>query len=320
MTEHQPNLRHKWPWAISLLVLAVIMGRTIHTSQEQKHQQRQRELGRKLATENDMRREKNELLSHFGELRSTPRQRYLDRQEDFLKSCGVTPLEHFVRKELSVPSSSRKLADYVAQVGTREQRFRFFVGMPLDEPRHWQEVLKIKGNLLVLPDGAEVFPEDVKSYIVVYENGEIRDIVNKCAPLPEPFRGLTRQTLRGLKKVPVLVLQKGNKQVKVVHGAAEERNGLGTWYHSTTLTNLLEEKVRVTKFGGGVLRDGGVYIGSIFTAEQFSAWYGLGTDEWILPGQSVCDPNNWSSDHAFWVYFFQTESGEIFTTGSLFER
>jgi hypothetical protein len=80
---------------------------------------------------------------------------------------------------------------------------------------------------------------------------------------------------------------------------------------------MAEPKVWVFFYGSyinfGVLREVG-----LVTAEDFEEWYGQ-TGDWIHPGQSVTDPNNFGSPPVLWAYYYETEEGKRFLTGGIIE-
>ena len=49
------------------------------------------------------------------------------------------------------------------------------------------------------------------------------------------------------------------------------------------------------------------------------AWLALGYGEWILPGQTVTDPDNWGKPPVVWVYNCTTEDGARVLVGGLLE-
>ena len=90
--------------------------------------------------------------------------------------------------------------------------------------------------------------------------------------------------------------------------------------YRTRLTNICTARVRVLSFGGYVLVSGRWQLRTInkgfFSADQFRAWYGLGKEPWILPGQSVEDPDNYGDGRVIWAYSCGTESGLKFIAGA----
>lgn len=56
--------------------------------------------------------------------------------------------------------------------------------------------------------------------------------------------------------------------------------------------------------------------GHFFSAEDFRDWYGQ-PGEWIEPGRSVADPNNYGSPPCLWAYHCETEDGTKFLAGGI---
>jgi hypothetical protein len=56
-----------------------------------------------------------------------------------------------------------------------------------------------------------------------------------------------------------------------------------------------------------------------YSAAEFREWYGLGSSEWIEPGQAVSDPNNYGSPPVLWAYYCELASGQQFIAGGALE-
>lgn len=91
-------------------------------------------------------------------------------------------------------------------------------------------------------------------------------------------------------------------------------------FYSTRLTNFSTERVRVLKSAGyskhGDHFELNTTTGRFFTATDFIEWYGV-QGEWIEPGASVVDPNNFGTPPTMWAHYCETESGRRFVTGGI---
>lgn len=137
--------------------------------------------------------------------------------------------------------------------------------------------------------------------------------------LPDWVRSVEPATVPDRDELTPADLKLGQTLVSVRFGrsTAEPRS---RDHYSTTLTNISDQRVRVLKFGG-YLKKGRMYVlntitGRFFTAEDFKEWYGQSGD-WIDPGESVTDPNNYGSPPVIWAYYCETEDGRKFLAGGI---
>jgi hypothetical protein len=116
-------------------------------------------------------------------------------------------------------------------------------------------------------------------------------------------------------------LKEGMSLVQVEFGKSTSKPDSHEYY-STTLTNVSDKRVRVLKFGGyaEVGKQFTLYTvtGHFFTVEDFKEWYGQ-KGEWIEPGHSVTDSNNYGGRPALWAYYCETDGGKEFLTGGIIE-
>lgn len=91
-------------------------------------------------------------------------------------------------------------------------------------------------------------------------------------------------------------------------------------FHSTRPTNFSTERVRLLRFGGyskqGDHFELNTTTGGSFTATDFTEWHGV-QGEWIEPGASVVDPNDFGTPPTMWTYYCETESRRCFVTGGI---
>jgi hypothetical protein len=159
---------------------------------------------------------------------------------------------------------------------------------------------------------------EVRAFAVAYPNGQLVDC--EMAGLPEPA-GLAGFGPEGGKDIDVLQpsdLEEGMKYVRVSYGPSELRPR-DRGHYSTTLTNVSDQRARVLRFAGYVRTPLGWVLhtvtGGFFSADEFREWYGLGEREWIGPGESACDANNYGGPPVLWAYYCQAEDGSEFVAG-----
>ncbi len=51
---------------------------------------------------------------------------------------------------------------------------------------------------------------------------------------------------------------------------------------------------------------------NFYSAGEFREWYSMGDREWIAPGESVTDTNNYGARPVLWAYWLETDNGEEF--------
>ncbi len=201
----------------------------------------------------------------------------------------------------------------------RDRQYLVYVGVPCSQPTQWVRVQRIEGTEVVC-DNEERHPlNEVQSWIVAYPNGEILERVNAFGPLPEGLGGVESGTVLNPDALRTADLAEGAGFVVVNHGQ-KRRSPAGKFVYATSLTNVGAEPVQILKFAGYAMVDGQWQVhtvsGSYYTGEQFRAWYGLGETEWVEPGQTVSDPDNYGGPKAIWAYFCRTKSGRKFVTGA----
>jgi hypothetical protein len=59
--------------------------------------------------------------------------------------------------------------------------------------------------------------------------------------------------------------------------------------------------------------------GTFYSGCEFCEWYGLGDREWLGPGESACDPNNYGGPPMLWACYCQAEDGKEFVAGGVLE-
>jgi hypothetical protein len=176
--------------------------------------------------------------------------------------------------------------------------YRLFVGVPSADPTAWAEVTRIEGNSVALRDSRVLSLSEVTAYFVAYPSGALVDyrFPNEI-PLPAWVTFPEKAAVPDRDELTAADLKEGQSLVGVRFGKSTSEPGSRNHY-STTLTNVSGKRVRVLKFGGYTNVGKSFALNTIsrqfFTAEDFKEWYGQRGD-WMEPGQSVTDPNNYGS-------------------------
>ncbi|MBN1763700.1 MAG: hypothetical protein JW860_00435 [Sedimentisphaerales bacterium] len=202
----------------------------------------------------------------------------------------------------------------------QDRRYKFYIGYPLDTPEEWVEIKELDGEHVVTVEDNNIPLRRIRAFIVAYPNGEILDNKNLFPPLP-PDIHIVRTSEEAIEDLITLNdLEEGRQYIAITYSKSishpKDRN-----YYTTFLKNISNESIRVIKFGGYFKKNKSWKLGNFtknfFTSEQFRNWYGLYEHEWIKPGQSVFDPNNWGGRPVIWAYFCETESGKQFIAGEI---
>jgi hypothetical protein len=198
--------------------------------------------------------------------------------------------------------------------------YRICVGVPY--PSSWAEVSRLTETSVILRDGKEVLAAEITAFVIAYPSGALLDHhAPSGLPLPDWVGGLEPAKFRDQDELTAADLKVGQAIVRVTFGASTAQPASRDHY-STTLTNVSNHRVRVLKFAG-YSKSGNSYLlntvtGGFFTPQEFREWYGQAGD-WIEPGQSVSDPNNYGGPPVLWAYYCEAQSGEKFITGGTVE-
>ena len=113
-------------------------------------------------------------------------------------------------------------------------------------------------------------------------------------------------------------LTAGKSWLAVSH--SQDRDRIDKPYYATSITNRSTEKIRIDRFGTYIQTGKTLVLcsitGGFFSRQQFQEWYELGDSQWLEPGQTVIDPNSYSSRGVYWAYFGTSASGEKFVAGA----
>jgi hypothetical protein len=196
------------------------------------------------------------------------------------------------------------------------------VGVPPANPTAWAEVKRIDDSSVTLRDSRVLGLSAVTAYFVAYPGGTLADY--QCSnelPVPEWVRFPEVPGPPDRDRLTAADLKEGQSIVRVEFGKSTSKPESRDHY-STTLTNVSRKRIRVLKFAGYSKAGDGFFLNTItsqfFTVEDFKEWYDL-KGEWIDPGQSVTDPNNYGGPPVLWAYYCEVEGGKQFITGGIIE-
>jgi hypothetical protein len=181
--------------------------------------------------------------------------------------------------------------------------------------RRREDILDVEGY------GTTQIP-DVRAFAVAYANRQLVDCELCGLPLPEGLHGLSPASRADSDVLRLDDLEAGKAFIQVRYAPSASRPQDQTYY-ATTLQNLSTERIRVLRFGG-YRRSGkhwklATVTRQFYSADEFREWYGLGSAEWIEPGQAVTDPENYGSRPVLWAYYCESASGKPFVVGGTLE-
>ena len=217
-------------------------------------------------------------------------------------------------------TSARSLGQTLLAHSRDRDDYRMFVGMPADDPVGWVEVVKINETSATLRNSERIGLSEVTAYFVAYPSGTL--VERRCPNgprLPKWVKGLYDSGIPDKDVLTAADLSEGLSLVRVEFGKSTSQPASRTHY-STTLRNVSQTRIRVLKFGGYTNAGNGFSLNTVtsrfFTAEDFKEWY-CQKGDWIAPGQSVTDPNNYGPLPCLWAYYCETEEGKEFLTGGI---
>lgn len=183
----------------------------------------------------------------------------------------------------------------------------------------WLLVEDRTDDALTLVTGMQLDISTLDAWVAAYPNGEVIEMGAVRRRLP-PGVHFVRSSDPVEHQVLNDSMNEGNAgYVAIEFGAAgahpEDSNN-----YSTVLTNTASVPWRVTRFGGynqvGNNWRLSTITGDLFTAEQFQNWYGHTSNEWVQPGDSVVDYNNYGGSDVAWIYECELEDGTTFRAGA----
>lgn len=198
--------------------------------------------------------------------------------------------------------------------------YQIYIGVPLDRPTQWIKALQNGDELLLQNEAIDL--AQITTFIFAYQSGQIVSCELGNLGFPPGISGL--EPTAGPRDSDVLTerdLQQGRLYVQITYGkSAESRT-----HYSTEVLNKSTGRLRVTKFGGyAPVRRGVGYklstvTGKYYSSEEFREWYGQ-TADWLEPGQSATDPNNYGSPPMLWAYYCETDDGHQFVAGEVLSQ
>jgi hypothetical protein len=200
--------------------------------------------------------------------------------------------------------------------------YQILIGVPPERPTSWAVASRVAAGTVTM-EGRGVVPlAAVTAFVVAYPNGQVVDCELAGLRGPAGMTGLSPGRNRDNDLLLPADLDEGKEHVAVKHGKSGRRPGTRGHY-STTLTNLSGRRIRVLRFAGYARTAQGwrlhTVTGAMYSAREFREWYGLGQKEWLGPGESATDPNNYGGPPMLWAYYCLAEDGTEFVAGGLLE-
>jgi hypothetical protein len=201
----------------------------------------------------------------------------------------------------------------LARLTSQQRDYLIYVGVPLARPKQWVRALVSDDALLI--NGQVTAPEEAKAFVVAYQNGQVVDFYLCGLGLPEGLSYLERPGgPPDSDRLTDADLIAGRQLVHVSYGEGRKP------HYSTTVVNVSPYRLQVSKFAAYRPTSGGYKLstvtGRFFSAGDFKEWYGQ-AGEWLEPGASATDPNNYGSPPVLWAYYCETEDGKQFVAGEV---
>jgi hypothetical protein len=200
--------------------------------------------------------------------------------------------------------------------------YRMCVGIPPAAPTRWIEVVEVEPSTVRCWTAETIPLLEITAFFVTYPRGTL---VEYHCPRPIPLpKWVHVEEPSGTPDQDRLIphdLEEGRALVRVEFGRST-REPSSRHHYSTTLANVSDERIRVLKFGGYTKHGGEFFLNTItnrfFSALTFMEWYGQ-KGEWLEPGESVTDPNNYGDRPVLWAYYCETEGGRRFVAGGILD-
>jgi hypothetical protein len=147
-----------------------------------------------------------------------------------------------------------------------------------------------------------------KGYAAAYSSGELLQNCDNGKDLPLGTRYVSLMPYKVI-KMPECVV---DPRVSIVHEPGVYRRG----HYCTKLTNTGDVPFKVNRFAAFIKKGffGSHYLSTIsndwFYHEHFLCWYNAG-QEWIQPGSTVADQDNYGSGKGYWVYEIEFKNKEV---------
>ncbi len=205
------------------------------------------------------------------------------------------------------------------------QRFRFWFRRAEDPPRTWREAAALMDGGLLDQRGQVHDPANVTRWVAAYQNGQFMTAVPRSMLLGAPDGLEFREDTVTSDEPATHVLDAS----ELVYGLVEVSFGPSLSHpddpnhYSTTLRNLTDQAFRVRRFGGyapGEDPDQWVlhnFTRAFFGEREWLHWYCPGTDGWVPPGGSACDPDNYGGLGSLWAYEVEFADGRVVWVGEV---
>lgn len=217
-----------------------------------------------------------------------------------------------------VSSTTSRLGKLIAQ----RSDYQIFVGVPFANPKEWAVATPQGTDSLSVKGYGSLPVSDVRAFAVAYANGQLVDLESCGLPLPQGLKGLFPSSRRDSDILHLDDLKPGEAYIQITYEPSVTRPRNRNYY-ATTLKNISTERIRVHRFAGYKRNGEGWKLSTVtrqfYSAEEFREWYGLGSGNWIEPGQAVTDHNNYGSPPVLWAYYCESASGRQFITGGVLE-
>jgi hypothetical protein len=188
------------------------------------------------------------------------------------------------------------------------------------EGEDWVPVEARADYTLTLMTGTRFDISTLDAWVAAYPSGEVVEMgaVRRGLPTGAYF---VRSLDPVEHQVPNNSMNQGNAGYATINFGVAGAHPEDPNNYSTVLTNTASVPWKVTRFGGynqvGSNWRLGTITGDLFTAEQFQNWYGHTSTEWVQPGDSVVDYNNYGGPGVAWIYECELEDGTEFRAGAV---
>lgn len=178
----------------------------------------------------------------------------------------------------------------------------------------WIKVTNTSDSFYITDEG-KVKKNKVKSFCVLYPSGEILQISENLLNIPNGAYWIEENKGIGFDKLMKDEVDLNSSKIIIEN---KKSNNPSKIYYSTEILNNMNCKIYPIAFGGYKLIGNEFILNNVidtaYSAKQFINWYGC-NNEFVLPGEKVCDPNNYGDGDLYWIYIFKTEFDEILKIG-----
>jgi hypothetical protein len=238
-----------------------------------------------------------------------------------LVAVGIAGVLYLASRR-AVPIAPPSPGDRLYRLATERDDYLIYVAMPSGAPTRWERVKNATNEAVITESAGVILLRDIRAFLVAYPNGQLLDFEHCELELPDGIVGAIEKLRPESRLLQLADLKLGKELISVTYGPSASKSRQ-RYYYSTTLKNISKQKIRVLSFGGYSKTDRGWELSTIsgrrFSAEEFRAWYGMGSREWLLPGESAADPHNYGGRPVLWAYDCEAEDGLRFIAGAVLE-